>query len=254
MLEAIRDGDFRTAVELPWEAYGWMAVDEAVQHVVNATALTSHAEPTQYPAPLYAGLLVTKENVQPDKSRLQDPAYDYSAYFTAKWKVQFALDRHSPEPPDRQQRTAMTDVRNEQHPQTATAVADPEPKPARTGPAPGALTVIRRNGVLIALAATIALFSVLRPELFPTLDNAITMLRRIAPLAIPAFGLTVVLVMNDFDLSLGAMVGLGGTAAVVTMSNTPIPLVAALACAIGLAVVIGILTGSPSPTPGRRRS
>lgn len=89
VLEAIRDGDFRTAVELPWEAYGWMAVDEAVQHVVNATALTSHAEPTQYPAPLYAGLLVTKENVQPDKSRLQDPAYDYSAYFTAKWKVQF---------------------------------------------------------------------------------------------------------------------------------------------------------------------
>lgn len=137
----------------------------------------------------------------------------------------------------------MTDVRNEQHPQTATAVADPEPKPARTGPAPGALTVIRRNGVLIALAATIALFSVLRPELFPTLDNAMTMLRQIAPLAIPAFGLTVVLVMNDFDLSLGAMVGLGGTAAVVTMSNTSIPLVAALACAIGLAVVIGILNG-----------
>jgi len=97
--------------------------------------------------------------------------------------------------------------------------------------------------VLLALAATIVLFSALRPEIFPTLDNVETMLRQLAPLAIAAFGLTVVLVMNDFDLSLGAMIGLGGTTAIVLMSNTGMSFVLAIVLALGVGVLVGLANG-----------
>jgi ABC-type sugar transport system substrate-binding protein len=89
MLQSIRDGDISAAVDLPWEAYGWIAVDEAVQNIVNKTPYTAYGEPTQYPAALYGGQIITKANAQQDPSKLQDPVFDYVSYFTAKWKAQF---------------------------------------------------------------------------------------------------------------------------------------------------------------------
>src|SRR4051794_34125708 len=54
----------------------------------------------------------------------------------------------------------------------------------------------------LALVAAFAIFSIARPETFFSLTNVETMLRQMAPQAIAAFGLTAVLVMGDFDLSL----------------------------------------------------
>lgn len=115
--------------------------------------------------------------------------------------------------------------------------------PSRATATGSLLALLRQHGVLVALAATVLLFSALRPGLFPTLDNAQTMLRQVAPLAIPAFGLTVVLVMGDFDLSLGAMIGLGGTTAVVAMSDAGMSPWAAVGFAVAAAVVVGVANG-----------
>jgi ribose transport system substrate-binding protein len=89
MLQSIRDGDIFAAVDLPWEAFGWIAVDEAVQHFASDAAFTSYGAPKQYPEALYAGQIITKDNVQQDPSKLQDPVFDYASYFKAKWKAQF---------------------------------------------------------------------------------------------------------------------------------------------------------------------
>ncbi|HKG39271.1 MAG TPA: substrate-binding domain-containing protein [Conexibacter sp.] len=89
MLQLVRDGDVTVVIELPWEAYGWIAVDEAVQHFAHDTPFTEHGRPSQYPDALYGGQIVTEENVQSDPDKLQPPVYDYAAYFKAKWKAEF---------------------------------------------------------------------------------------------------------------------------------------------------------------------
>ena len=69
-----------------------------------------------------------------------------------------------------------------------------------------------KYGLLIFFGAVLIAFSLLRPNTFPTGENAEAILTLAAPSLIMAVGLTVVLVMQDFDLSFGAMIGLAGGA------------------------------------------
>ncbi len=89
--------------------------------------------------------------------------------------------------------------------------------------------------MLIVFAAMIIAFSIARPDNFPTFSNVRTILFTSVALGILAIGLTVVLAIGQFDLSIGAIVGLSGACATLSMSNvhaiTPV------------AVLIGILAG-----------
>ena len=107
----------------------------------------------------------------------------------------------------------------------------------------GARGMAARYGVLGTFAATILLFSVLRPETFLTLNNLRTMLTEIAPLVIASIGVTVVLVMNDFDLSIGSMITLSGTVTVylIYRSGTPWPM--AVLGGVGAGLAVGLLNG-----------
>src|SRR3954451_13597235 len=69
-----------------------------------------------------------------------------------------------------------------------------------------------KYGLLGAFLLSILIFSLVRPDRFPTGRNAESILTLAAPSLIMAVGLTVVLVMQDFDLSFGAMIGLAGGA------------------------------------------
>lgn len=89
MLESIREGEIFAAVDLSWEAYGWIAVDESVQNFAHGTQFTKYGEPTQYPKPIWDGQIITKENVVQNPESLQPPLYDYSTYFEEKWKAEF---------------------------------------------------------------------------------------------------------------------------------------------------------------------
>lgn len=127
---------------------------------------------------------------------------------------------------------------------TGTPAAPAARRRAR-GPASGVQwrTLLTRYGVLIALLATVAVFGALRPDSFLTLANAKSILTLAAPLAITASGLTVVLVLGDFDLSIGSMIGLGGASAVVLMSMAGIAWPAAVALALGLGLAAGLVNG-----------
>src|SRR5262245_61748864 len=106
-------------------------------------------------------------------------------------------------------------------------------------------TLFARYGVLVAFAAMIVVFSSLRPNTFPTVDNAKSILVNAAPGLIVALGLTVVLVMGDFDLSIGSMVGFAAGAAVALMVyhdvGWQLAIVLTLLMAIGIGVVNGLL-------------
>jgi ribose transport system permease protein len=104
--------------------------------------------------------------------------------------------------------------------------------------------LLTRYGLLIAFVIVIAVFGALKPSIFLTIENLKSVITIAAPLVILSVGLTVVLVMGDFDLSLGAMTGLGGAAAVVLMtegSNYIVAIVVALLLAVAVGLVNGIL-------------
>jgi ribose transport system permease protein len=75
-----------------------------------------------------------------------------------------------------------------------------------------ATLVLARYGVVIAFAVVILVFSLAKPHIFPTWNNWKSIFTTAAPPLILAVGLTVVLAMQDFDLSFGAMIGLVGGA------------------------------------------
>lgn len=125
--------------------------------------------------------------------------------------------------------------------------ADTESYPARMGLKwqDRSAAVFVRWGVVFALLATIAAFSGLAPSVFPTLDNARSILGLSAPLMIATLGLTVVLVTQDFDLSMASQVGLTGAFAVLLIHNGNLPwpmaVGAALLLGLGCALVNGVI-------------
>ena len=106
-------------------------------------------------------------------------------------------------------------------------------------------SIVARYGLLIAFAVMILAFSLAKPDSFPTWANAESILTAAAPALIVAAGLTVPLVMQDFDLSFGSMIGLAGGAAVVMMVDNdaawPVAILVALALGLGAGVANGYL-------------
>ena len=105
------------------------------------------------------------------------------------------------------------------------------------------LQILSRYGVIVAFALMILVFSLARPDTFPTVTNLKSILTFAAPQMIVALGLTVVLVMQDFDLSIGSMVGLADGAAVATMVYHGVSWPLALALGLGLGVGAGLVSG-----------
>ena len=89
----------------------------------------------------------------------------------------------------------------------------------------------------------IGAFSLARPETFPTLDNAESILLNAAPGMIIALGLTVVLAMGDFDLSIGSMVGLAAGAAVAMMVDNGFDWRLVIVLVLGIGAVVGVANG-----------
>jgi ribose transport system permease protein len=100
-----------------------------------------------------------------------------------------------------------------------------------------------RYGLLAAFLLTIVVFSIARPSTFPTGRNLESILTSAAPSLILALGLTVVLVMQDFDLSIGAMIGLASGAATDFMVTNGVSWFPAVLAVLGIAVIAGLVNG-----------
>src|SRR5262245_24067787 len=104
-------------------------------------------------------------------------------------------------------------------------------------------TIASKYGLLIFFGLTIVVFSLARPHTFPTGENAESILTLAAPSLIMAVGLTVVLVMQDFDLSFGAMIGLAGGAITTFNATDHMGFVLAIVLVLLIGVAAGILNG-----------
>lgn len=101
---------------------------------------------------------------------------------------------------------------------------------------------LRRFGGLLAMAAVVAFFAISLPETFLTARNLLNISQQVSMLAVVAATMTVVMVMGDFDLSVGAMASLSGVvAATLFVQGWPVPAGIAAALAVGLAG--GMLNG-----------
>ncbi|RFU64637.1 ABC transporter permease [Peribacillus saganii] len=98
-------------------------------------------------------------------------------------------------------------------------------------------------GTIIAGIGIILIFSLLSPASFATLDNFINITRQISFLVIIAIGATIVMSVNEFDLSIGAMASLGGVIAA-KMAASGLPLILCLLVPIVTGLGIGFITGS----------
>lgn len=100
----------------------------------------------------------------------------------------------------------------------------------------------KNYGTVAALVIIIGIFGFLRPASFFTLKNFLNITRQAAPLAMVALGATFVMTVNEFDLSIGNIVSLGGVvAALLSIQGVPIPVCFLAAVVAGL--IVGCVNG-----------
>ena len=101
---------------------------------------------------------------------------------------------------------------------------------------------LKNYGTVAALVIIIGIFGLLRPASFFTLKNFLNITRQAAPLAMVALGATFVMTVNEFDLSIGNIVSLGGVvAALLSIQGVPIPVCFLAAVVAGL--IVGCVNG-----------
>lgn len=101
---------------------------------------------------------------------------------------------------------------------------------------------LRHYGSLIGMAAIVLFFWIALPETFMTLRNWLNISQQLSMLVVVAVTMTVVMVMGDFDLSVGAMASLSGVAAAVLFTQD-VPVAAALAAALAVGLLGGLANG-----------
>lgn len=106
-----------------------------------------------------------------------------------------------------------------------------------------ALLIVSRYGTLIGLLLMIIAFTIKAPGTFFTVDNLLNVLNQGALTAIIAAGLTMTLVVGEFDLSIGYVASFVGLIVVGLMAKSHLPVMLALVLALTLGGAIGTVNG-----------
>ena len=105
------------------------------------------------------------------------------------------------------------------------------------------LTLLRRYGTLIGFAAILLFFWISLPETFMTARNWLNISQQMSMLIVVAAGMTIVMVMGDFDLSVGSMASLAGIVVAVLLT-LDYPIWAAISLALLLGLAGGAINGA----------
>ena len=98
------------------------------------------------------------------------------------------------------------------------------------------LTFLRRYGTMIGFASILVFFTIALPDTFMTARNWLNISQQMSMLMVVAAGMTIVMVMGDFDLSVGSMASFAGIAvAILFTMGVPVWAAVILALLIGLA-------------------
>lgn len=101
---------------------------------------------------------------------------------------------------------------------------------------------LRQSGTLLGFVAIIIFFAVKLPETFLTPRNLINISQQLSMLAVVAATMTIVMVMNDFDLSVGSMASLSGIVAAMIFA-ADFPIWVGLLAALSVGLIGGLFNG-----------
>ena len=111
-------------------------------------------------------------------------------------------------------------------------------------PASGLSARLEAIALPVMWVVVAAVFSFLRPNTFPTLGNASSILASQAVLLLVALALIIPLTANDFDLSVAAVAGLSAMVIAILNASWGWPVGVAILCAIAVGAVIGFANGA----------
>src|SRR5271163_5054993 len=86
-----------------------------------------------------------------------------------------------------------------------------------------------RYGTILSLVLLLVVFSALEPRVFPTFANLVNLLEKISIQGTISARLTICLIMGLYDLSIAAMVTLGGYLCPLLLTAAPLPVLLAIA-------------------------
>ncbi len=131
----------------------------------------------------------------------------------------------------------------------AVKVENAEPRPQRrlsmaalkAGPPQAYRRVFTRLVPFLALIIVVVFFTITGGENFLSLDNASFLLQQSAIIAIPAFGVTMVIIAGSIDLSVGSVVALTGMVAAIVAKTHGVS--AGMAAGVATGVAAGLTNG-----------
>lgn len=103
-------------------------------------------------------------------------------------------------------------------------------------------TWLRRYGTLIAFVALVVAFSIAAPQAFPTKANLLNLVQQMTTLAVVAVAATFVMIIGEFDLSVGFVASLAAVLAFV-LFPLGVPVWAAILAGLAAGLVAGIANG-----------
>jgi ribose transport system permease protein len=104
------------------------------------------------------------------------------------------------------------------------------------------IQTLRQSGTLLGFAAILIFLTAQLPDTFLTARNLINISQQLSMLAVVAATMTIVMVMNDFDLSVGSMASLAGVVAAVLFA-AGFPVSVGLLAALGVGLLGGVFNG-----------
>ena len=130
----------------------------------------------------------------------------------------------------------------------STSASSDASAPAAPAAPPGqrrrrALQLLSRYGTLTGLLIMVVVFSIAAPSSFPTTSNVINILNQSALTALIAGGLTVALVVGEFDLSIGYLASLAGVLVTGLIVRQGMPIVVAVVVVAAIGGAIGAVNG-----------
>ena len=107
-----------------------------------------------------------------------------------------------------------------------------------------ALVIVSKYGTLMAMGLMLLIFSIAVPDNgFLNSDNLINILNQSSLTAIIASGLTVVLVVGEFDLSIGYVASLAGVLVTGLIAKQGLSMLVAILVTLAVGVAIGSING-----------
>jgi ribose transport system permease protein len=135
----------------------------------------------------------------------------------------------------------MTSVENPPESATAETPADSVEAGRRTR-GPSRLD-LQRVGLLLALVLVVVVFSVLRPQSYPTVQNAASILSGSAALTLVSLAIMLPLIVQQYDLSVAYTATIAGLLTIGVMSRSDWSPVAAIVLGLAVSVLIGLING-----------